>query len=77
MLVGDNETAACNPVPVSESLALTVPKRLNEAERLPDAEGVKTRLTVQDELAAMVPALTHVPVPALVKSLGLVPVIVK
>jgi hypothetical protein len=41
------------------------------------AEGVNVRMMVQDALAAMEPPLTQVPVPALAKFVGFVPVMVK
>ena len=77
MLVGLSETAAAMPVPVSESELFTVPKILRVAVRAPDADGVKVKSTVHDAKGITVPALAHVPVPALAKLAAFVPVRVK
>jgi len=69
--------AACVPVPVRESEALTVPRRFRVALRAPAAAGVNRRLIVQEPLAVIKPPFAHVPVPRFVKSVELVPVIVK
>jgi hypothetical protein len=68
MLVGLSRTPANDtPVPVRESDPFTVPKIFSVPLRLPVVAGVKTRMTVQDALAAIVPAFTHVPVPVFEK----------
>lgn len=64
------------PVPVSESVAFTVPCIVKVAVRAPVAEGVKVRMMVQEADGAIVPALTQVP-PLCAKFEALVPVIVK
>ena len=65
------------PVPVKESVALTVPLMVRTADMAPVAGGVKVTLTVHDPLAAMLPPLTQVPPPVFEKAEGLAPVIVK
>ena len=58
-------------------MPLTVPLIVKVAARAPSAEGVKVKLTVQDELAAILPPFAQLPVPAFVKFAAFVPVIVK
>jgi hypothetical protein len=65
------------PVPVKESVALTVPLTVKMADMAPVVDGVKVRLTVHDPLAEIVPPLTQVPVPALAKLAAFGPVRVK
>jgi hypothetical protein len=77
MLVGLRDTVAAVPVPTSGAVALTVPISVNVALRTPVADGVKVRLTVHEELAAIVPPFAHVPVPALAKFEAFVPVMLK
>ena len=64
------------PVPVIDARAFTVPAIFKLAVRAPIAAGVNVRRMVQEELAAIVPALAHVP-PLRAKSEAFVPVSVK
>jgi len=75
--LGEKLKAACVPVPVKLSVALTVPFTVNVAVREPVALGVKVRFIVQELDAAIVPPLAHEPVPVFAKLAEFVPVIVK
>jgi hypothetical protein len=54
-----------------------VPWIFSVAAKAPVVEGVNVNRTVHEPLTAIVPPLTHVPVPELAKLDGLAPVIVK
>jgi hypothetical protein len=74
---GARPITGVTPVPVKESVALTVPLIVRTALMAPVVAGVKIRFTVHDPLAAIVPPATHVPVPAFAKAAAFGPVIVK
>ena len=73
---GEKERTGCVPVPVKAFEPLAVPKIFSVAVRLPEAVGVKVRITVQEPEAAIVPELVQVP-PERTKSPELLPVMVK
>jgi len=70
---GDMLITGVTPVPVRRSCALTVPFTVRMPFKAPVVDGVNVRLIVQVPLAAIVPPLAHVPVPALAKDVELGP----